>query len=66
MTNHRSRGRLNKSEAGYVNNAARRHCEDCAMWLAWGGCSLVEGSIQRHGTCSEWEARTDRRGPKPA
>lgn len=49
------RRKLTQDEAGYVPPPdVAFKCATC-MHFQWGGCAIVEGTIEANGCCNEWE-----------
>lgn len=48
---------MTKQKAEYVDKAPNKHCIDCNMFKKPSDCTLVEGTIARHGSCKYWEKK---------
>lgn len=49
--------KITKSEAAYLPHVKDRKCKDCRMFQPPAVCSLVQGIINKDGTCKYWEAK---------
>jgi HK97 family phage portal protein len=55
-----AKGTISKDEADYVSHPVDGdQCDDCTMFLAPDGCSLVRGAISANGHCRFFEAADD-------